>query len=66
MGKRWNPLRAAAWGACIGAFLAAVDLLGHTDFATKVHQLGQLACGAAGGAVLFGTAALLRNFAMSR
>ena len=62
--KRWNPLRAAAWGAAVGAIYGAIQLFGAwgpIDPAYLVGQLGELIGWAAGGAIIFGLAAVVRN-----
>jgi hypothetical protein len=59
--KRWNPLRAAAWGACIGGIIIAAQLFGQWGTQPLAYLLGQVLGGAAGGGVLFSVAAVLRN-----
>ena len=59
---RWNPLRATIWGACIGALVAAFELTGHWDMSQAVHQIARVVGGAIGGGVLFGLAAVIRNW----
>ena len=59
--KRWNPLRAAAWDACIGGIIIAMELFGHWGAEPLVYLIGQVLGGAAGGGVLFGVAAVIRN-----
>ena len=64
---RWNPLRAAMWGAIVGAVLGLYNImnaaplpeLGNAGWLG--HRFGQVAGGAFFLAVLAGLLALLRN-----
>jgi hypothetical protein len=58
---RWNPLRVAAWGACIGGIGTSIGLFGQWGTAPFASVFGELLGGVAGGGVIFGVAAVLRN-----
>ena len=69
MPKRWNPLRAATWGAALGAIYAVIALFGtwgRTAPAYLAGQFGELLGSAGGGAVIFGLAAVVRNLAVPK
>ena len=62
MYARWNPWRAMILGACIGALVATFDLVGHWDMSQAAFHLVQIVGSVIGGAVLFGLAAVVRNW----
>jgi hypothetical protein len=69
MPKRWNRLRAFAWGACIGALVAWLAQNGSWSFdqaAPLAGQIGGVIAGAILGGLIFGLAAVARDHALKR
>lgn len=61
--KPWNQVRIALLGALLGAVYVYTQ---ETGAHTMAEMLGALACGAAGGALLFGLFAAARNWTVAR
>jgi hypothetical protein len=64
MPKRWNPLRAAAWGVGVGVVAVVLDLALDRGSAPMAEQVGQLFGGAAAGGLALGLVAVVRNWAV--
>jgi hypothetical protein len=64
MPKRWNRLRAFAWGACLGALVACLATTGSWKFdqaEALAGQIGRITGGAFIVGLIFGLAAVARD-----
>jgi hypothetical protein len=64
MPKRWNRLRAFAWGASIGALGGCLAETGSWRFdqvAVLAGQIGEVTAGAIAGGLIFGLAVVARD-----
>jgi hypothetical protein len=61
MPQRWNTLRAAAWGACIGGIVVTFGQIGQWGSARLAEHIGEVIGGACAGGLIFGVATVMRN-----
>ena len=66
MPKRWSPLRAFAWGACLGALFICFELIGRWGTEPLIYQIGGVLGAAFACGLIFALAAFARNFAVTR